>query len=94
MSTVEKAVAHRMTDQHQNNARSSKEGPLPDDPEAPHAPYAVYFAVLVLWCGDFMSEDPLTASQLRAPIIRGEKILLLHKVHVAQLLAKALGGIA
>ncbi|KAK3648773.1 hypothetical protein LTR56_007213 [Elasticomyces elasticus] len=93
MSVIETAVAHRMTDQHHNSARFARNQPIPDTQESPHVPYAVYFAALVLWCGGVMHEPSLTTSELRAPIVRGERVLLLHKIHVAQLLARALGGI-
>ena len=91
MSVIEAAVAPRMSDQLH---RTSRAQPSSEYHESPHVPYAVYFAALVLWCGGAMREPAFTASELRAPVVRGERVLLLHKVHVAQLLAKALGGIS
>ncbi|KAK6369385.1 hypothetical protein LTS17_009728 [Exophiala oligosperma] len=62
--------------------------------EAPHVPYAVYYATLVLWCGAVIEESGgHTPSGLQAPIARGERILSLHKVHIAQLLARVLNEI-
>ena len=62
--------------------------------EAPHIPYAVYFATLVLWCGAVTEET--TVSNLlsaQASIARGERVLSLHKVHIAQLLARVLNDV-
>lgn len=62
--------------------------------ESPHIPYAVYYATLVLWCGMVTEQGHGSASpSVEAPIARGERILSLHKVHIAQLLARVLNGI-
>lgn len=64
--------------------------------ETPHVPYAVYYATLVLWSGAFIAQkcaDPASAVSARAQLARGERILLLHKVHIAQLLARVLCGV-
>ncbi len=62
--------------------------------EAPHIPYAVYFATLIIWCGALIEEGATsTSSSARAPITRGERILSLHKVHIAQLLARVLSEV-
>lgn len=59
--------------------------------EAPHIPYAVYFATLIIWCSAMTEEgNPLNSLVAQAIITRGERILLLHKVHIAQLLARVL----
>lgn len=62
--------------------------------EAPHVPYAVYYASLVLWAGAFTAPH-LAKSSLseRAQLARGELILLAHKVHIAQLLARLLNEV-
>jgi hypothetical protein len=61
--------------------------------EAPHVPYAIYFAALIVWSG--LALDPNTAGggQTQAPIVRAEKLLRGHKMHVAQLLATVLNDI-
>lgn len=61
--------------------------------EAPHVPYAVYFAALILWCRVGLNSDTASIRQAPAPIPRAEKILWLHKMHVAQLLASVLNDI-
>lgn len=62
--------------------------------EAPHVPYAVYYATLVVWCSS-VSEENTTSSFTsgRAAIARGERILSLHEVHIAQLLAHVLNEV-
>ncbi|KAJ9608016.1 hypothetical protein H2200_007004 [Cladophialophora chaetospira] len=61
--------------------------------EAPHVPYAVYFATLVIWCGDILNETIASTSSGQATIIRGERILSFHRVHVAQLLGRVLSEV-
>ncbi|KIW19369.1 hypothetical protein PV08_03664 [Exophiala spinifera] len=62
--------------------------------EAPHVPYAVYYASLVLWAGAFTALNTATSAiSGRAQLARGERILLTHKMHIAQLLARLLSGI-
>lgn len=62
--------------------------------EAPHIPYAVYFATLVLWCGAVTEEITVSTSfSAQASIARGERVLSLHKVHIAQLLARVLNDV-
>ncbi|KIW19378.1 hypothetical protein PV08_03673 [Exophiala spinifera] len=62
--------------------------------EAPHVPYGVYYATLVLWCGAVVEESGgHSPSGLQALIARGERILSLHRVHIAQLLARVLNEI-
>lgn len=62
--------------------------------EAPHIPYAIYFATLVIWCIT-VTEKGMTSSSLvaQAGITKGERILSLHKLHIAQLLARVLRDI-
>ncbi|EXJ74257.1 uncharacterized protein A1O5_02553 [Cladophialophora psammophila CBS 110553] len=62
--------------------------------EAPHVPYAIYYATLVLWTGAATEETAGSASvSAQALIARGERILFLHKVHIAQLLARVLNEV-
>jgi hypothetical protein len=62
--------------------------------EAPHVPYAIYYATLVLWCGLLADTTTVSSSVVaQAPIARGERILSLHKLHIAQLLARVLNEI-
>ena len=62
--------------------------------EAPHVPYAVYYATLILWCGAAVHESTAASSaSAQAQIGRGERILSLHKVHIAQLLARVLNEV-
>ncbi|KAK4935802.1 hypothetical protein LTR10_023209 [Elasticomyces elasticus] len=62
--------------------------------EAPHVPYAMYYATLVLWSGATLEESAGTSSvSAQALIARGERILSLHKVHIAQLLARVLNEV-
>ncbi|KAK4502775.1 hypothetical protein PRZ48_006201 [Zasmidium cellare] len=58
--------------------------------EAPHVPYAIYYASLVLWCKSFKAQTSTACSESRAPLVRGERLLSLHRMHVAQLLARIL----
>ncbi|KAK5048191.1 hypothetical protein LTR84_005861 [Exophiala bonariae] len=59
--------------------------------ESPHIPYALYFATLIVWCGEMSKENNNSASlATQAAIKRGERLLLLHKVHIAKLLARVL----
>ncbi|KAH8696269.1 hypothetical protein BGW36DRAFT_408196 [Talaromyces proteolyticus] len=59
--------------------------------EAPHVPYAIYYATLVTWCGAITEENnAASASAAQVFIARGERILSLHRVHIAQLLARVL----
>ena len=56
--------------------------------ETPHIPYAIYFATLILWCGASIGDKTSSSdSSARAHLARGERILSLHKVHIARLLA-------
>lgn len=62
--------------------------------EAPHVPYAIYYATLVLWCGAVTDTSTISSSAAaHAMIATGERILSLHKVHIAQLLARVLNEI-
>lgn len=59
--------------------------------EAPHVPYAIYFATLILWCGEIVGDN--TSSSVvasKAHLARGEQLLSQHRVHIAQLLARVL----
>jgi hypothetical protein len=56
--------------------------------ETPHVPYAIYFATLILWCGSLVRDNSCSSdASARAHLARGERILSLHKVHIARLLA-------
>jgi hypothetical protein len=61
--------------------------------EAPHVPYALYYASLILWCRGAVTSEKTASAQTRAPLVRGERILSLHKLHAAQLLASVLGEV-
>lgn len=62
--------------------------------EAPHVPYAMYYATLVLWGGAAIEESAGASSvSAQALIARGERVLSLHKVHIAQLLARVLNEV-
>jgi hypothetical protein len=63
--------------------------------EAPHVPYAVYYATLVVWCRSVFKEEKTKSSTSGgwASIARGERILSLHDVHIAQLLAHVLNEV-
>lgn len=59
--------------------------------ESPHMPYAIYFATLIVWCGAMGDEHNNSASlATQAAITRGQRLLSLHKIHIAQLLARVL----
>lgn len=98
IASIEAALTEAATArqaQHSSARSSSLHTELPGlSFEAPHVPYAVYYASLVLWSGKF-TVPTLVKSVLseRAQLARGEQILLVHKVHIAQLLARLLGGI-
>ena len=61
--------------------------------EAPHVPYAIYFATLIIWCGAMLGETSTSSSSAQASIIRGERIMSFHKVHVARLLGRVLSEV-
>lgn len=62
--------------------------------ESPHTPYAIYFATLIVWCGAMTDQDNLSTSlPAQAAITRGERLLSLHKIHIAQLLARVLSDV-
>jgi len=62
--------------------------------ESPHVPYAVYYAALVLWAGAFTVQATSSSStSAQAQVARGERILSLHKVHIAKLLARVLSEV-
>ncbi|EMC98768.1 hypothetical protein BAUCODRAFT_379824 [Baudoinia panamericana UAMH 10762] len=58
--------------------------------EAPHVPYAIYYATLVLYVKGAAMRDRLSAPLVRAPLVRGERLLSFLKVAVAQPLARML----
>jgi hypothetical protein len=61
--------------------------------ESPHVPYTVYFATLVIACGEMCCESTSVSSSAQATIIRGERILSFHKIHVARLLGRVLSEV-
>ncbi|KAK4944569.1 hypothetical protein LTR10_016003 [Elasticomyces elasticus] len=63
--------------------------------ESPHVPYAVYYAALVLWSAATTMRHTTASSSptAQAQIARGERILSMHKVHVAKLLARVLSEV-
>ena len=83
----------------QTQMPSTRTSPLAMEPprlafESPHVPYAVYYAALVLWSGTFTVEGRVSSStSAKAQIARGERILTLHTVHVAKLLARVLSEV-
>lgn len=56
--------------------------------EAPHVPSAIYYAILVLYVKAAFGDSELSASQIRVPILRGERILSLLRAPIAKLLAR------
>ena len=58
----------------------------------PHVPYAIYYASLIVWVGLVQQRD-LAPSLVRSPILRGERMLRLHKTQIANLLAGVLGEV-
>lgn len=102
LAGIETALNDSMTARQMANRSSTRTSSLSvtESPcllfEAPHVPYAVYYATLVLWSGAFVAQkctDASSAVSARAHLARGERILLLHKVHIAQLLARILSSI-
>lgn len=97
LSMVEEAFATTKRDATQRNASRVLRPNLAESRvlayEAPHVPYAIYFAALVLWCGITLGSQEAGTAQNQAPIARAEKLLRLHKIHVAQLLASVLNDI-
>lgn len=62
--------------------------------ESPHTPYAIYFATLIIWCGVMTDQDDFSTSlATQAAITRGERLLSLHRIHIAQLLARVLNDV-
>lgn len=63
--------------------------------ESPHVPYAVYYAALVLWSGEAPMKGTAVPSSpsAQAQIVRGERILSMHKLHIAKLLARVLSEV-
>lgn len=93
------AVEERLASMSHSQARSRSDRGIPY--EAPHVPYAIYYATLVLWCSDTAAavndgsgnRGGAPTSQAHAHIVRGERALSMHKVHIAQLLARVLNEI-
>jgi hypothetical protein len=80
--------------QHLSGRLSSNTEPRRLPYEAPHVPYAVYYATLILWCGHATHDPKVTSSiSAQAQIARGERVLSLHKLHIAQLLARVLNEV-
>jgi len=77
----------------QRSASNITEAPRLDF-EAPHVPYAIYYATLILWCKYATAPGKMSAAQIRAPVVRGERILSLHRVHAATLLGHVLAEIS
>lgn len=63
--------------------------------ESPHVPYAIYYAALVLWSAGTTTRCASVSSSpsAQAQIARGERILSMHKVHIAKLLARVLSEV-
>ena len=103
ITAIERALTDSQHDSTQVGARqglrmvqSSHSDQRRLDHEAPHVPYAIYYATLVLWCGQFTAGQHLDSTRLsaKAVIARGERALSSHRVHIAQLLAQVLRGVA
>ncbi|KAK3673517.1 hypothetical protein LTR78_006751 [Recurvomyces mirabilis] len=95
MAVIEMSVMHWSPGNTLGKETSSSQGiPTPETYESPHVPYAVYFAAIILWCIGVVGEKAVTETELRAPIIRAERLLLLHKMHVAKNLIRALRSIS
>lgn len=92
ISSVEKAISASSSKAEQHrSSRSTNIEPRRLPCEAPHVPYAIYYATLVIWCGAITEETTnMPSSNAQVFIARGERILSLHKVHIAQLLARVL----
>ncbi|KAH7016419.1 uncharacterized protein B0I36DRAFT_46043 [Microdochium trichocladiopsis] len=56
--------------------------------EAPHIPYAIYYATLVLYVKAAFGDSELSPSQVRVPILRGERVLSLLRAQIAKSLAR------
>jgi hypothetical protein len=101
IATIEGAFTFPTNRSEQPNVRQSSKRPSSSTTEsrqlpfeAPHIPYAIYFATLVIWCGAMTEENNVSTSLApQAAITRGERILSLHKVHIAQLLARVLSDV-
>jgi hypothetical protein len=91
ISSVEKAISTSSGKAEQQRSRSTNTEPRRLPYEAPHVPYAIYYATLVIWCGAITDEPTdMSSPNAQVYIARGERILSLHKVHIAQLLARVL----
>jgi hypothetical protein len=90
IASVEKAIGASSSKEQQRSVPTNTE-PRRLQFEAPHVPYAIYYATLVILCGA-LTEDTtdMPGSNAQVFIARGERILSLHKVHIAQLLARVL----
>ena len=89
-SRSEQSHFQRLSERRSSSMPESRQLPF----EAPHVPYAVYFATLIIWCGAMTEESSASISlAAQAAITRGERILSLHKVHIAQLLAHVLSDV-
>jgi hypothetical protein len=91
ISSVEKAISASSGKAEQQRSRSTNTEPRRLPFEAPHVPYGIYYATLVIWCGAITDEPTdMPSPNARVYIARGERVLSLHKVHIAQLLARVL----
>ena len=98
ISSIESAIAASKSNAGHPGSRSTAQEsactpPISPRPtfEALHTPYVVYYAVLVLWCGELTND--LANSSLasaKAHLVRGDMILSAHKARIAQLLARVL----
>ncbi|KAK6429097.1 hypothetical protein LTR95_014759, partial [Oleoguttula sp. CCFEE 5521] len=98
MNLAESAIPNHKAAESRPNANSAPANSRSLDKrilhEVAHVPYAIYYATIVLYVKDAAVAHKESASIVRAPILRGERLLSLLRVDVAQPLARILCGIA
>ncbi|KAK6429177.1 hypothetical protein LTR95_014676 [Oleoguttula sp. CCFEE 5521] len=98
MDLVESAIPYFKAAESRTNAHAAPANSRSLDKrilhEVAHVPYAIYYATIVLYVKDGAVAHKASASAVRAPILRGERLLSLLRIDVAQPLARVLCDIA
>ncbi|KAF5684889.1 zinc-finger double domain-containing protein [Fusarium globosum] len=84
------AAAENLLSSTQVDSRQKTKAPTGDQHEAPHVPFALYYATLVLYVKGAFGDSELLPSQIRVPILRGERVLSLLRAQIAKTLARVL----
>ncbi|KAF9762332.1 hypothetical protein IL306_003452 [Fusarium sp. DS 682] len=81
-------AAENLLSSTQVDSRQKTKALTDDQHEAPHVPFALYYATLVLYVKGAFGDSELLPSQIRVPILRGERVLSLLRAQIAKSLAR------